>query len=233
MMVGALGYGYNKDFDRSHVEQIKYLENAEAAQVTDAQGRTGTMHPRIKPIQQQCKVLGPAITVDLPLGDNLMLYVALKIAKPGDVLVVSTNGNNTKAIWGELMTQSAAALKLGGLVVDGLIRDIEANKERDFPIFCCGSVPVSVEKNGPGFVNGEVSCGDVTVRPGDIVVGDGDGVVAVKKENLSHVIQKVEHLQKREEKRIAEITSGKVLPSWLDNKMEEIDKLHQKERVLE
>jgi 4-hydroxy-4-methyl-2-oxoglutarate aldolase len=232
-MVGTVGFGYIEEVDRGNPELIEQLRNIDASKVTDAQSRTGTMDSRIKPIKSSSRILGPAVTVELPLGDNLMLYVALKLAQPGDVLVVNTNGNYSKAIWGELMTQSALALKLGGIVIDGFIRDIEANRERELPIFCCGSVPVSVEKNGPGFVNGEISCGGISVRPGDVIVGDGDGVVVVKKENLPVVLKNLSNIENREKERVAQIMSGEeILPSWVDRKIEELQ-FTNTERVLE
>lgn len=232
-MNGSISFGYIEEIDRGKLALIEQLRNVDASNVTDAQGRLGTMDPRIKPIKSGTRILGPAITVELPLGDNLMLYVALKLAQPGDVLVVNTNGNYSKAIWGELMTQSALALKLGGIVIDGFIRDIEANRKRELPIYCCGSVPVSVEKNGPGFVNGEICCGGIPVRPGDVIIGDDDGVVVVKKENLPIVLENLTSLENREKERILQISSGEeILPSWVDKKMEELQ-FTNKKRVLE
>jgi 4-hydroxy-4-methyl-2-oxoglutarate aldolase len=218
-VIGDLGFGFIEHVERADNKWIEKLKNIDAATVTDAQKRTGTMDPFIKPLAYGKKVLGTAITVDLPMGDNLMLYKAMQLAKPGDVLVVHTNKNYSKAIWGELMTRSAAELQISGLVVDGLIRDGRFNRETDFPIFCRGTAPVSVEKNGPGFVNGEITCGGVVVKPGDIVVGDDDGVVVVNKEHLSKVIENIEKLEERETARKKEILGGKALPSWLNSKL--------------
>ncbi|MCM3760272.1 RraA family protein [Alkalihalobacillus oceani] len=231
-MKGTIGFGYNEKVKRTPPARLKQLEGVASSTITDAQRRTGTMHPRIKPIAAGSRLVGNALTVELPPGDNFMLYVALKLAEPGDILVVTTQGNQTKAVWGELMTQSAQALRLGGIVIDGLIRDKTANQERDLPIFCQGAVPVSVEKNGPGFVNGEISCGDVTVRPGDVIVGDDDGIVVIKQENVAAVIEQLGAIEKREEQRVAEIAAGQVLPAWVENKMKEVD-LVTENRVLE
>lgn len=140
---------------------LEQLRGARASGVTDALGRTGVMDLKIKPLKDGMYLLGPAITVDLPPGDNLMLYKALQLAKPGDVQVVNTGGQVQNAIWGELMTNTAKVLGLGGLVVDGVVRDGASNRKLGFPIFCRGTVPVAVEKDGPGFVGGTISRGAV------------------------------------------------------------------------
>jgi 4-hydroxy-4-methyl-2-oxoglutarate aldolase len=234
-MIGQPGFGFIETIERPDEELITKLAFTDAANVTDAQNRIGTMDPGMKPIATGKRIVGSAITVELPMGDNLMLYKALDLAQPGDVLVVNTNGNDGKAIWGELMTKSAMALRLGGLVVDGLIRDGNANRLLDFPIFCRGTSPVSVEKNGPGFVNGEITCGGVVVRPGDVIVGDDDGVVVVKKENLSAVIENLKKIEQREIDRTKEIAEGQVLPKWFAATMQEKGLVPgvKKERVLE
>lgn len=220
-MIGQIGFGYNEEMERVHEQFIQALSGAGSADVTDSQNRTGAMDSGLKPLSSGRRLLGSAITVELPPGDNLMLYVAMKLAQPGDILVVNTGGNTTKAIWGELMTRSAMALKIGGMVVDGLVRDGELNGQLDFPIFCRGTVPVSVEKDGPGFVNGEISCGGVVVHPGDLVVGDDDGIVVVKKQDLPLVIENFKKLQERESVRREQIESGQALPKWLERVMEE------------
>jgi 4-hydroxy-4-methyl-2-oxoglutarate aldolase len=234
-MIGDLGFGFIEEFERPDSALAERLKNAGSADVTDSQNRTGAMDAGIKPLAAGNRVWGTAVTVDLPPNDNLMLYKALQLAKPGDVLVVSTGGNTTKAIWGELMTSTAMGLKLGGLIVDGIVRDGAANRNYDFPIFCRGTAPVSVEKNGPGFVNAEITCGGVVVRPGDVVVGDDDGVVVVRKENLAQVTEKLAKLDQREKERMAEIAGGQHLPKWLEPTMEKLGLVSgvKKERFLE
>ena len=220
---GTVGFGYDDaEVVRPDPELLARLRGASSADVTDAQGRTGVMDIGIKPIAEDMRLLGPAFTVDLPAGDNLMLYVALKLASPGDVLVVNTGGHLRNAIWGELMTHTAKALGLAGLVVDGCIRDTAANRGLGFPIFAKGSLPVACEKHGPGFVNRPISCGGVVVRPGDVIVGDLDGVVVVQKENLPMVAENLEKQAVKEAERLEEIRSGRqILPAWLDKVLAE------------
>lgn len=220
-IIGDIGFGFIEEFERADAALIRQLQTASSTDVTDSQNRTGAMDPEMKPLGSGKRVWGSAITVDLPANDNLMLYKALQLAQPGDVLVVNTNGEHRRAIWGELMTLTAMALKLGGLVVDGIVRDGAVIQLHDFPIFCRGTAPVSVEKNGPGFVNGEITCGGVVVRPGDLVVGDDDGVVIIQRERLSSVLANVKQLEQREIKRKEEIAGGQALPTWLDAVMRE------------
>lgn len=220
-MIGRVGFGFIEEIQRPDSALLEALQGAAAADVTDALGRTGTMDGAIKPLASGMYVAGPAITVDLQAGDNLMLYKALQLAKPGDVLVVNTGGHMKNAIWGELMTHSAMALKLGGLVVDGVVRDGAANRQLGFPIFCRGTLPVSGEKDGPGFVNGVISCGGVCVRPGDVVVGDDDGVVVIPVEEIRPTLDFLKKAAKRQEERLAEIRSGQVLPKWLDKALKD------------
>ncbi|WCK52346.1 RraA family protein [Aneurinibacillus sp. Ricciae_BoGa-3] len=234
-MVGQLGFGFIEKIERVDGDLITKLAHTDAANITDAQHRTGSMDPGIKPIAAGKKIIGSAITVELPMGDNLMLYKALDLAQLGDILVVNTNGNDSKAIWGELMTKSAMTLQLGGLVVDGLIRDGHANRLLDFPIFCRGTSPVSVEKNGPGFVNGEITCGGVVVRPGDVIVGDDDGVVVVNRCHIHSVIENLQKIEERELLRTKEIAGGQVLPKWFAATMQDKGLVPgmKKEKILE
>jgi 4-hydroxy-4-methyl-2-oxoglutarate aldolase len=215
-VIGNVGFGFIPEIERLEKELINKLEGVDTASLSDAQKSTGVMDPRIKPLASGMKLLGSAITVDLPVGENLMLYKALQLAKPGDVLVVNTNGNDKTAIWGELMTRTALKLELGGLVIDGLIRDGEPNRSMNLPIFCIGTTPVTAKKNGQGFVNGEITCGDIVVRPGDIIAGDDDGIVVIKKENLDFVLENLKAIEEREVRRKREISEGQALPNWLN-----------------
>lgn len=220
-MIGRVGFGFIETVQRPAPALLDALRGAAAADVTDAIGRTGVMDGAIKPLAPSMYVMGPAITVELQAADNLMLYKALELAKPGDVLVVNAGGHMKNAVWGELMTHSARALKLGGLIVDGVVRDGAANRQLGFSIFCRGTLPVSGEKDGPGFVNGLISCGGVPVHPGDVVIGDDDGVVVVPAREIQSVVDFVKKAAKRQEERLAEIAAGQILPKWLNQVLKE------------
>ncbi|NRF70544.1 4-carboxy-4-hydroxy-2-oxoadipate aldolase/oxaloacetate decarboxylase [Aquincola sp. S2] len=150
-----------------------------AATVYEAQGAKGALDSGMKPIDQASRLVGPALTVDTRPADNLMLHYALLKARPGDVLVVDAKGFLEAGPWGDVLT--AAALKAGvaGLVIHGAVRDAEAIAAMGFPVFCRGLSIKGTGKVHPGRVNVPVCIGDVLIRPGDIVVGDRDGLVIV------------------------------------------------------
>ncbi len=153
-------------------------------------GRFNFMDPGIR-ARTSLPVAGLAITVNCRPADNLMLHKAMQIAKPGDVLVVTTSGNTTSAVFGELMCHSAVAARLGGLVVDGAVRDVEGMTRLEFPVFSRSVCPGGCDKDGPGEINVPISCGGVVVMPGDVIVGDDDGMVVVPRTDASDVLKGV------------------------------------------
>ena len=159
---------------------------------------------------------GIALTVIARPGDNLMIHKAMEVALPGDVIVVNTCGNTTSAVFGELMGNSAVAVKLGGLVVDGAIRDVPALTALRFPAFSRSVCAGGCDKDGPGEINVPIACGNTVVVPGDLVVGDEDGVAVVPREDAAEILKLVMQLKEREAKRIVEIKSGKIFKPEID-----------------
>ena len=153
-------------------------------------------------------LFGVAVTVNARPGDNLMVHKALEVAQPGDVVVVCTNGNTTSAVFGEIMATTAVGVGLGGIIVDGAIRDVDGLGALKLPAFSRTVCPGGCDKDGPGEINVPISCGNTVVMPGDIVVGDLDGVAVVPRENAREVLDAVAALEAREKKRIAEIKGG-------------------------
>ena len=141
---------------------------------------------------------GIAVTVAARPADNLMVHKALEVAQPGDIVVVNTCGNTTSAVFGELMCHTAVAARLGGIVVDGAIRDVDGITRLAMPSFSRTVSPGGCDKDGPGEINVPISCGGTVVMPGDIVVGDGDGVAIVPHQHAEEVLALVETLMLRE-----------------------------------
>jgi len=168
------------------LDQLKTLGTAT---VHEAQGQTGALSHEIKPIDPGCRLVGRALTVDTRPDDNLMIHHALTIAKPGDVLVVDAKGFLEAGPWGDLLTLAAMRCGIAGLVIDGAVRDANAILEMNFPVFCKGLSIKGTNKAQPGKVNQPIICGGVHIEPGDIVIGDRDGVVAVKADQASAVLQ--------------------------------------------
>ena len=167
----------------------------------------------------QLPLCGVAVTVNARPGDNLMIHKALEVARPGDVVVVSTNGNTTSAVFGELMGHTAVGAKLGGIVVDGAIRDVGGLEALGFPAFSRTVTPGGCDKDGPGEINVPIACGNTAVMPGDIVVGDQDGVVVVPREDAADVLERVRALEEREKTRIAAIKAGELFKAEIDESL--------------
>lgn len=183
--------------------------------VADAMGRFNFMDPGIK-ARSGLPLYGPAVTVNCRPGDNLMVHKALQVAEPGDIVVVSTCGNTTSAVFGELMCRVAVAKRLGGIIVDGAIRDVEGITQLGFPAFSRTVSPGACDKDGPGELNVPISCGGTVVMPGDIVVGDRDGVAVVPRANAADVLELVAQLIERERRRVEEINAGALFRQDVD-----------------
>jgi regulator of RNase E activity RraA len=178
-----------------------------SSNLADAMGRFNFMDPGIR-ARSKMSLYGRAITVLCRPADNLMVHKALQLAEPGDIVVVSTCGNTTSAVFGELMCHTAAAKKLGGIIVDGAIRDVDGITALGVPAYSRAVCPGGCDKDGPGEINVPISCGNTVVIPGDIVVGDDDGVAVVPAAHAEEVLALVAGLMSREKKRIDEIQGG-------------------------
>jgi len=159
------------------LDQLKALGSAT---IHEAQAQTGAMINEIKPIDPTTRLIGRALTVDTRPDDNLMIHFALTKAKPGDVLVVDAKGFMEAGPWGDLLALAAMRCGIAGLIIDGTVRDANTMLELGFPVFCRGLSIKGTNKAQPGKVNEPIICGGVAVSPGDIVMGDRDGVVVVK-----------------------------------------------------
>lgn len=169
---------------------IEKLKKVPTTAISDVLKGMQNLDPTIKPLKESYKISGRAYTVQLPVGDNLMLLRSLKEAKKGDILVVDVKGDTYRAIAGDFVVGMMKSLELGGLVVDGVIRDLIDIKELNFPVFSKGTTVSSGSKNGPGDTNIPISIGGTAVNPGDIIVGDVDGVVVIPQNKASEVLQK-------------------------------------------
>ena len=187
-----------------------------SSNVADAMGRFGFMDPGIQP-RSGLPLCGLAVTVNARPADNLMVHKALQVAQPGDIVVVSTGGNITSAVFGELMCRTAVAAKLGGLVVDGAIRDVEGITALSFPAYSRSVSPGACDKDGPGEINVPISCGGTVVAAGDLIVGDRDGIAVVPRAHASEVLGLVRDLVKKEHARVAEINAGTIFKAEIDD----------------
>jgi RraA family protein len=189
---------------------IERLRNIPLPLLSDNLHR-GTGSVGLQPYHKPSKLTmaGTAVTVRTRGGDNLAVLRAFDYCRPGDVLVVDAGGDLTNAIVGGIMTAGAAMLGLAGVVIDGAIRDVAEIRDRDFPVFARGANHRGPYKNGPGEINVPVCIGGMSVQPGDIIVGDQDGLLAFPASEASTLIEMALAQQKKEEWQMQEIHNGR------------------------
>lgn len=204
-----------KDFPRVAPDLVAQAAQYQPAIFSDINGRRGALHGRIRALRPRMKVAGPAFTIEVRPGDNLMIHAAMALAKPGDVLVIDGKGDQTSALMGTIMMTACRQLGLAGVVMDGAVRDSLEIDEMDYPVFSVGTNPNGPTKNNGGRIGHPISIGGVTVHAGDFVIGDGDGVVVVEREALAGLLPLAEHKVQAEAKRIAQIKQGNTSASWL------------------
>ncbi|MEX3809605.1 4-carboxy-4-hydroxy-2-oxoadipate aldolase/oxaloacetate decarboxylase [Paraburkholderia sp. BR13439] len=180
------------DFERVDAKVVEAARNVPAAALHEAGGKIGVLPTSIRPVAPGFRICGTAFTVHSPGGDNLWLHRAILAANPGDVLVVYANGAYDHGYWGEVMTTAAKVRGLAGLVIDGCVRDADLLEQIGFPVFSRG---LSIRGTGKdygaiGWLNAPVLLGNTTIEPGDLIVGDRDGVVAVPRARASEVVAK-------------------------------------------
>ncbi|WP_424237740.1 RraA family protein [Bhargavaea ginsengi] len=186
-------------------ELIAHYSTTPSTAVSDATGGLNNMEPELKPLREEYRIAGRAVTVKLPGGDNPAMLRAMRTASPGDVLVVDAKGDLTKAVAGDFVVGMMQTLGIAGLVVDGAIRDVRDIKALRFPVFARGTTIAASSKTGAGEVNVPISCGGVTVRPGDLIIGDADGVTVVPREQEQEVLQKALSKLEKDEAREREV----------------------------
>ncbi len=170
-------------------EQLDEMRALGAATLFHGQGEQGAVDPAIKPIRPGMRIAGPALTVDVPAGDNLALHAAIARAKPGDVLVVDYKGYMDIAVTGDVMALSAKTRGIEGMVVDGAVRDAEDISEMKFPMFARGLSIRGPAKDAPGTIGEPVTFGGIRVQSGDIIVGDADGILVIARENWEETLE--------------------------------------------
>jgi 4-hydroxy-4-methyl-2-oxoglutarate aldolase len=206
----------NWQIERPEPGLIEAYRSMAAATVSDAMGRQNSMHHTMAPLWKGARVCGPAITVKSYACDNLMPHKAMQIAQPGDVMVISANGHLDGALWGDLLTKSAKARGLGGVVLDAAARDRDDIEALGFPVFSTAVLPGGTYKTNPGSVNVPITCAGAVVEPGDIVVGDADGVVVVPRAVASEVLTAARAIVANEVEMTARVERGELIFDMLD-----------------
>jgi regulator of RNase E activity RraA len=204
-----------RDFERVSSSLVRQASEYQAAILADVNGRRGALHGRITALRPSMKLVGTAITVDVRPGDNLMIHAAMACAKPGDVLVVDGKGDQTSALMGTIMMTACKQLGIAGVVIDGAVRDSLEIEEMGFPVFSVGTNPNGPTKNVAGRIGHPITCGGVSVRSGDLVVADADGVVVIERERVEALLPLAHKKVEDEAARIAQIKLGNTGAPWL------------------
>ena len=204
-----------RDFERVSADLVRQASEYQAAILADVNGRRGALHGRIAALRPRMKLAGPALTVEVRPGDNLMIHAAMSLAKPGDVLVIDGKADQTAALMGTIMMTACKQLGIAGVVIDGAVRDSLEIDEMDFPVFSFGTNPNGPTKNVAGRIGQPITCGGVVVRSGDLVVADADGVFVGERERVASLLPLARKKVEDETARIAAIKKGDTAAKWL------------------
>lgn len=206
--------------ERPSREVMDSFRSIGTATIHEASGKRGAVDFHIKPITRGVRICGPAFTVQCHPLDNLMLHKALERAQPGDVLVATVGGSYEGGYFGGLMATSAVARNLGGLAIDGCIRDSEELIRMGFPIFCRGYSIRGTTKQVLGLINHPVIFGGIEVYPGDLIVGDDDGMVVVSRGQCESILEKSLERIETEKKKAAQLSTG--VPGVVLSKLDKV-----------
>src|SRR5262245_53781851 len=199
-----------RNIARADAELIETLGRQGVATIHDGRGRSGLMRPYMRPIYPSARMAASAVTVSCQPGDNLMIHAAIEVCGPGDALVVATTSESTDGMFGELLATSCRAHGIVGLVIDAGVRDVSDLTEMGFPVWSKAISAQGTVKASPGSVNVEIICAGELVRPGDVVVGDQDGVVVVRRGAAAEVARLGAARIEKEEKSRERLKAGEL-----------------------
>jgi len=199
-----------RNIERPDADVIRRLGELGVATVHEAQGRSGVMRPYMRPIYPSARVAAPAVTVLCHPGDNLMIHASLDVCRPGDVLVVVPISESTDGMFGELLATSCRAQGVVGLVIDAGVRDVSDLTAMEFPVWSKAISAMGTVKATAGSVNVDVVCAGALVHPGDVVIGDQDGVVVVPHAEAAEVAKLSEQRRVKEEGSRSRLRSGEL-----------------------
>ncbi|MBV8925234.1 MAG: RraA family protein [Bradyrhizobium sp.] len=212
----AIGFQICKRVRKVDASIVAKFRELPVANISDNMSRMSAGGPSLRPIHRGGVLAGPALTVKTRPGDNLMVHKAIDIADPGDVVVVDGGGDLTNALIGELMAALAERRGIAGLVVYGSIRDHDTLHAGTFPVFAAGVTHRGPYKDGPGEINVPIAIDGMVIEPGDLIVGDGDGILCVPFEAADEVLKATEAKHQAEIKQLAAIKEGKLDRAWVD-----------------
>ena len=215
----------NPKVERPSASLLQQFNDLPTALLHEAMGKRGALNNDVKPVFQGAKLAGSAFTIQGYPGDNLMLHMGISLAKPGDVLVVTVGGYTETGLWGEIASVAAIARHIHGLVTDGAVRDVLPISKLGFPVFATGISIKGTTKRQAGYINNPIVIAGEIVNPGDIIVGDADGVVVVPLGEAEAVLQAAKQIEEREKRMMTAIRQDGALTLDLLNLRPTINEL--------
>lgn len=212
-----IGFSIHPIARRISPELIARFKKLPVANISDCMSRMTAGGPKLRPMHAEGVMAGPAFTVKTRPGDNLMVHKALDIAEPGDIVVVDAGGDLTNSIIGEIMMNYAILRGLGGIVIYGAIRDHGTIRRQNWPVFACGVTHRGPYKDGPGEIGLPIAMDGMVINPGDLIIGDDDGLLCVPIEQAERICRETEAKHAAEEKSLAGMAAGKAPDrAWVD-----------------
>jgi len=215
------GFRIRTTITRPSKDIIDQFRKFETPDISDLMNRLYTMTSEIHNVVSDAPIIGPAVTVKVYPGDNLMVHKALDVIEPGDVIVIDTGGVRTNAVLGDLVSNKAKHRGAAGFIIDGLIRDLPGVQEVGLPVFARGISPIGPLHRGPGELNYSICCGGIVINPGDLVVGDTCGVTVVRQEFAEEILERCYTQQKSLDEYVKNVKKGKFSNDWVDQVLDE------------
>jgi regulator of RNase E activity RraA len=218
-----IGFSVRQVEKRVSPETVAKFRGVPTANISDCMSRMAAGGSRIRPMHSEGHLVGPAFTVKTRPGDNILVHKALDMAQPGDVIVVDAGGDLTNSIIGEIMSSYAEARGIAGLVINGAIRDYSSLKRSTYPVFAAGVSHRGPLRSGPGEIGRTIAIDGMVIEPGDLIVGDGDGIMCIPYDQTTEVFEAVSKKIEAETKSLADIKAGKLSDrAWVDKALKEL-----------
>ena len=212
----TIGFRIKTTWSRIDADLVAAFRTLPVANVSDSMSRLSAIGPNMRPMHREGVLAGPALTVRTRPGDNLLLHKAIDIAQPGDVIVVDAGGDLTNSLMGELMLAHAVKRGVAGFVLNGAIRDAGEILNQDCPVYAAGITHRGPYRTGPGELGFPISIGGVVVAPGDLILGDYDGVLAISADDAAAVLVAAQRKNAAEGRQMEETKGGTMDRSWVD-----------------
>ena len=218
-MTPGPGFRIRLNIERPPAQLVNMFRDFETPDISDILNRMYTMSCELRNLVNNKPLVGPALTVKVFPGDNLMVHKALDAAMPGDVVVVDTGGSPLNAVLGDLVANKAKHRGIAGFIVDGLVRDLPGLIEAGLPIYARGITPFGPLHRGPGELNYAISCGGIVVNPGDIIVADMSGIAVVRREVAGDTVMRLRAHRARMQQYVSDVKAGNFNNDWVDRQL--------------